>query len=313
MGNIQFVFAAFFLCLWQLASAHYDLSPFPTIPVDGTITALPSLATTGAAALEERAEANTQCLAAIDLSRHLWLRANVMEWEWARRMLRQRRLSDLHNMPGEHINWRWSCQGLSYAYYSCAESRTTISVSMDTGPTGSVPSDSSLFSSLFSSAPTTSSFSSTARASSSSKTARTSSAGTGAPEPTTTGNDNTPGLGLESDLGANERTKAAVGSAILGGVLLGSFLLFSCFFNPPGSDDANEENQPSPPPSENAGLLVSGQEMHTPASTVSETRFYGQQPMLVESGREMHSPEAPKQEGRFYQQPVIYHPQVEYA
>ena len=138
--------------------------------------------------------------------------------------------------------------------------------------------------------------------------------------------------------------KAAVGSAILGGVLLGSFLyvsapplsiayrmswhssnhrgpsrLFGCFFNPPGSDGANEEHQPSPPPSENAGLLGGGQEMHTPVSTVSHSTvsdgiFYGQQPIIRGSGQEMHSPVASKPEARFYQQqPIIYSPQVEYA
>ncbi|CAH0043686.1 unnamed protein product [Clonostachys solani] len=236
-------------------------------------------------------------------------------------------------MPGKHVNWRrarqdmdpakriltiwlvprhstgsksacitytWSTQ--SYVYYSCAESRTTISVSMDTSTgTWSPPTDSSIF-----------------HPSSASSSAR-SSGGTGAPQPTSTGNDNTPGLGLESDLAAHERTKAAVGSAILGGVLLGSFLLFGCFFNPPGSDRANEENQPSPPPGENAGLLGSGQEMHTPGSTVShstisEGRFYGQQPILLGSGQEMHTPVSTKPEARFYQQqPIIYSPQREYA
>ncbi|CAH0024453.1 unnamed protein product [Clonostachys rhizophaga] len=182
----------------------------------------------------------------------------------------------------------------------CAESRTTIPVSMDTS-TGTRPPTSA-----------TSGNPSTARST------RTSD-GTGAPQPTSSGNDNTPGLGLESDLGAQERMKAAVGSAILGGVLLGSFLLFGCFFNPPGSDGANEENQPSPPPGENAGLLGGGQEMHTPVSTVSHSTvsdgiFYGQQPILVGRGQEMHSPVASKAEARFYQQqPIIYSPQVDYA
>ncbi|CAG9990331.1 unnamed protein product [Clonostachys byssicola] len=195
------------------------------------------------------------------------------------------------------VTYTWSPQ--SYVYYTCAESRTTIPVSMDT-ITGTRPPESG-----------TSTYS-TARS--------TRSDGTGAPQPTSSG-DGSPGLGLESDLGAQERMKAAVGSAILGGVLLGSFLLFGCFFNPPGSDGANEENenQPSPPPSENAGLLGSGQEMHTPVSTVSpstvsEGIFYGQQPIYLGSGQEMHTPMATKPEARFYQQqPVVYSPQREYA
>uniref|UniRef100_A0A0B7JZ75 Uncharacterized protein n=1 Tax=Bionectria ochroleuca TaxID=29856 RepID=A0A0B7JZ75_BIOOC len=321
MRSIKLIIAAFILCLWQLVTAHSELSASTTVPVDSTITALPSLATTAAPELELRAGANTCGYIQGNVSQPLTCQdtCGFIRMSWSGNGHAgccgsngcQIYTTCLENTSTDDelarictgsksacITYTWSTQ--SYVYYSCAESRTTIPVSMDTS-TGTRPPTS-----------VTSGYPSTARST------RTSD-GTGAPQPTSSGNDNSPGLGLESDLGAQERMKAAVGSAILGGVLLGSFLLFGCFFNPPGSDGANEEHQASPPPGENAGLLGSGQEMHTPVSTVShstvsEGRFYGQQPIYLGSGQEMHTPVATKPEARFYQQqPIIYSPQVEYA
>jgi hypothetical protein len=59
MRSIKLIIAAFILCLWQLVTAHSELSASTTVPVDSTITALPSLATTAAPELELRAGANT--------------------------------------------------------------------------------------------------------------------------------------------------------------------------------------------------------------------------------------------------------------